>query len=433
MSAMLGSKDNPFPDVYAAAETIKRFENSIVADRKRSGLIMNVPSSAQFAPFGFPTGAYDLSQYDTNAFIVSKTAPDRTNPYVPKDGARYFYKFKPNLWNRTFLYRGQNGDFIPCKPSLFRDPEKQYYLDDCIETDEFQLLVMSLPLCRLLMSEGVRLGKRTYYFGIDLYGLSQHYGNRTSLLDLTSDMDAAVFFACTTFDSNTFQYKALGQDHIEKNPLGVLYAYDLVVPDYAMSAYGDGTRLSAIGKQLFKNPGSQSGFMLDVPKDLSFDDLVFKLPKPIEDSDSIKRVYKFYFRHNVEVSRKVMKYSDYGSVYFPGDILQKHWNLRKSEQNTRNEKSVSLSAVKENVKANPPETVESISTKLIRDYGYTIIDKTPSFTPEELHDFYYELNNGGWDAFCADMVFPGSDGQRYWNDFHDLPTVDEYKHFFKPD
>ena len=84
------------------------------------------------------------------------------------------------------------------------------------------------------------------------------------------------------------------------------------------------------------------------------------------------------------------------------------------------------------VKANPPETVESISTKLIRDYGYTIIDKTTSFTTEELYDFYYELNNGGWDAFCADMVFPGSDGQRYWNDFHDLPTVDEYKHFFKP-
>ena len=432
MSAMLGSKDNPFPDVCAAAGAIKRFENSIVADRKRCGLIMNVPSSAQSAPFGLPTSAYDLSQYDTNAFIVSKTAPDATNPYVPNEAKRYFHKFKPNLWNRAFLYRGQNGNFVPCLPSLFRDPEKTNYLDDCIETDEFQLLVMSLPLCQLLMSEGVRLGKKKHYFGIDLYGLSQHYGNRTSLLDLTSDMDAAVVFACTTFDSNTFQYKALDQDYIDKNPLGVLYAYDLVVPDYAMSAFPDGTRLSAIGKQLFKNPGSQSGFMLNVPKELSFDDLAFKLPKSFDGIDSIKRVHKFYFRHSVEVSRKVMKYSDHGSIYFPGDILQKHWNQRKSKQNTQNGKCVSLSAVKENVKANSPETAESISYKLIEDYGYTIIDRTPSFTTEELHDFYYELNNGGWDDFCADIVFPGSDGQRYWNAFYDMPTVDEYRRFFKP-
>ena len=252
------------------------------------------------------------------------------------------------------------------------------------------------------------------------------------LLVETSDMDAAVFFACTTFDSNTFQYKALDQDFIDKNPLGVLYAYDLVVPDYAMSAFPDGTRLSAIGKQLFKNPGSQSGFMLNVPEELSFDDLAFKLPKSFDGIDSIKRVHKFYFRHSVEVSRKVMKYSDHGSIYFPGDILQKHWNQRKSKQNTQNGKCVSLSAVKENVKANSQEAQESISNKLIRDYGYTIIDQLPSFTTEELHDFYYELNNGGWDDFCADIVFPGSDGQRYWNAFHDMPTVDEYRRFFKP-
>ena len=59
-------------------------------------------------------------------------------------------------------------------------------------------------------------------FKINYVGLSQHYYNRTNLLDLTSDMEVAKFFAVTEFSMDNDCYVEYKGDQ-----LGVLYYYDI--------------------------------------------------------------------------------------------------------------------------------------------------------------------------------------------------------------
>ena len=59
-------------------------------------------------------------------------------------------------------------------------------------------------------------------FKINYEGLSQHYYNKTPLLDLTSSMEVAKFFAVTTFNMEKDRYEVYNGDK-----LGVLYYYDI--------------------------------------------------------------------------------------------------------------------------------------------------------------------------------------------------------------
>lgn len=433
---ILGSKSNPFPDAISAVACIDNWEREVVEKRKESGLFYIPSPSSQFIPFGFPTSAYNFDEYPSeDSFIVSATAPDTNNIYVPESARRNFYKFKPNLWHRAFLYRGQNGDYVPCKPSMFRyekTEKEHYYLEECIINDEFQALVFSLPLARLLTTEGVKIGgRRPIHFGTDFYGLSQHYGNKTSLLDLTSNISAALFFSCTTYDSAEHKYKPLSEAHLNKYPLGVIYAYDIFNPDFALSAFKDGTRLSAIGKQLFKNPGRQNGFLIDLPINVDFEKLVYLFPVPDNKGkitrEPVKRVHKFYFRHDKVLIDFLFERSYGGKVFAPGDILQRHWDYVLDEM--KSVKRVSHKAIESNLRRNPNETFETLIKKL-KSLGFEITEKSSSFTSDEIKDFYYELNNGGWDDFCSDIVFPGFDGHKYWSAFHDLPTNPNYRDYF---
>ena len=432
-SNFIGSKSNPFPDAVSAIACIDNWEHKVVDDRKESGFFYISAPSSQFVPFGMPASFEDIPP---DSFIVTATTPDQGNIHVPQSARRHYFKFKPNLWHRAFLYRGQNGDYLPCKPSMFRcekTKKEHYYLKECIINDEFESLVFSLPLVRLLTTEGVKIGGRhPIHFGTDFYGLSQHYGNKTSLLDLTSDISAALFFSCTTYDSTEHKYKPLSDDHIKKHPLGIIYAYDIFNPDFAISAFKDGTRLSAIGKQLFKNPGSQNGFLIDLPINVDFEKLVYLFPLPDGKGNitrkPVKRVHKIYFRHDKALIDLLYEKSSGGRIFAPGDILQRHWDNVLDEM--KSVKRVSHNAIESNLRRNPKETFETLYNKLI-SLDFKITEESPSFTRNEIKEFYYELNNGGWDDFCSDIVFPGFDGNKYWSAFHDLPSKPEYRDYFK--
>lgn len=432
-SNFIGSKSNPFPDAISAIAGIDNWEHKVVENRKESGLFYISPTSSQFVPFGMPAS---IDNIPPGSFVVTATTPNSGNIHVPESARRHYYKFKPNLWHRAFLYRGQNGDYAPCKPSMFRykkSKKEHYYLKECIINDEFEILIFSLPLVWLLTTKGVKIGGRhPIHFGTDFYGLSQHYGNKTSLLDLTSDISAALFFSCTTYDSAEHKYKPLSENHLRVHPLGVIYAYDILNPDFAISAFKDGTQLSAIGKQLFKNPGCQNGFLIDLPINTDFEKLLYLFPVPDGKGnitrEPVKRVHKFYFRHDKALIDLLYEKSVEGKIFAPGDILQRHWDNVLDEM--KSVMRVSYKAIESNLRRNPKETVETL-TKKLKSLGFEITEKSQSFSDNELREFYYELNNGGWDNFCSDIVFPGSDGHKYWNAFHDLPSTPEYRDYFK--
>ena len=86
---------------------------------------------------------------------------------------------------------------------------------------------------------------------MNYYGLAQDYGFHTGLIDFTTDIDAAAFFACTRY---------LGDDEYEpvtdteKDPYGVIYVHK-IMPDATFKYLG----FSTIGLQLYPRSGAQKG------------------------------------------------------------------------------------------------------------------------------------------------------------------------------
>ena len=116
-------------------------------------------------------------------------------------------------------------------------------------------------------------------FQLNRLGLAQHYYNKTSLLDLTSDIEVAKFFATCKYNWNNDTYEAYHSD--EK--LGVIYIYDMRLPSEFRSSTLP--QLSSIGKQyVFLRSAMQSGFLLNMPPHTNLHDL--------------PNVYRIYFRHD---------------------------------------------------------------------------------------------------------------------------------------
>lgn len=83
-----------------------------------------------------PNAAY-LNCAEESKFIMTRLMSGR-------------YSLKPNLRKRKFLFRGETEFHNPCKPNLFRDTKKSYFLDSMIYGDEMFCLILSHPLVQLL-------------------------------------------------------------------------------------------------------------------------------------------------------------------------------------------------------------------------------------------------------------------------------------------
>lgn len=318
------------------------------------------------------------------------------------------YSLKPNLKNRKYLFRGESEYHSLCKPNLFRNAKKRYFLDTIIYGDEMVRLLLSHPLVQLL-DLGVMLDGHYIQFEMNLYGLLQHYYNKTSLLDLTSDINVALFFATQKYDPESDTYNPITD---ENHVAGVLYFYEIdIMEDFK---YGmDNKQLSTIGLQVFPRSGKQRGFLFHHNIDDNFNDL--------------PRLKAFRFKHNAKISKEISEQMNGGESLFPGDILERHWRNEDKRINT-----VSRDAVKINLTRNPGETIDSIEQKLKKDYGISVEDYKPVFTADELREYYDSIKDENyWENFCNQIYIPGDTEGKMMNDLLNLPNNPKYEWAFK--
>lgn len=403
-----GTEANPFENVHEAFEYIQKLE----ADAYKNDDFLNDIASQQFF--------YDLNYRQFRVTWASPYVSFYNDGSIPLDGfivnqnqvhpnGEFHFTLKPNLRGKKFLYRGQTQDYPkPCTPNLFRDETKSYFLDDMIWTQEMELLLLSHPLVRLL-KQGIEIMHDRFSIFMNLGGLAQHYYHKTRFLDLTSDVNAAKFFATTNYDNKFDEYTPVH----ETDKLGMIYCYELLMPG-AFSQH-KGYALSVIGKQVFMRSGAQHGFLLDMDKGM--------------DLKTMPQVKKFYFRHNPTISDEIFRLSDNGKKYFTMDILEEAW---KTEYKQRLENGiVSADTVRLNVSRNQGETFDSICQKL-KERNIKVDDTYhPSFASDLLDKYYKSIKDGWWEEFCSDIYFHGGDADLYKDCLIRIPKRPEYKWAFE--
>ena len=406
MNGELGSETNPFENVDEAAAYILKLEGErLASDRYRQ----HVDDEQYY---------YD---YQTGSFRISWASPNVSFYNIENANRHYFvanqlsqtriaipprFSLKPTLRDNKFLFRGQAEFYSPCKPSLFRNSEKRYYVDDIIQINELEVLLRDHPLVKLF-EQGFFLMNEFIRFKINFIGLSQHYYNKTHLLDLTSDMEVAKFFAVTTFDMDNDCYVEYKGDK-----LGVLYYYDIKADTFA-GREGRNYVVDTIGKQPFMRSGNQSGFLINLGRD--------------DDFNILPDVRYVFFKHNPSITSRIFKESMNGDKYMPQEMLRAHWYKRMIDENER--VRISYEALKLNYRENPGESHSRILREL-RNKGYKIYkDSVPKFTEDELGQ-YYKHSIEIWEGFCSDVYFYGPEGELLKKHLINLPNDERYRWAF---
>lgn len=398
-----GSETNPFDNVVEACRFIKEEERKAF---EKDDYMSNILAKRQFnycadvniynIKWADGKSAYCHPELPADAFIVNQLMSGKLS-------------LKPNLYGRKFLFRGQSKYYNVCTPGLFRNPKQSCFLKELIQYDELRAVLATHPLVQLF-EQGIDLWHDIFRFEINYGGLAQHYYNKTSFLDLTSDIDTAKFFAVTDYRFDEYT------PHTDTSSLGVMYYYEIAEPG-AFSPQKQ-QYLSTIGKQPFMRSGNQRGFLLNMEKGANFNEF--------------SQVHKVYFRHDPSISQQIFEESRNGEKYFPSDILQVQWKrfLKQFEKNP----VVSLEAVKIKVKDNAVhhETIKSISRKLDNMYGIKVDkDRIPAFDADLMDQYYEDMKNGWWqDIFCKDIHFVSGDGIVYKDMLMQVPKDTRYARFF---
>lgn len=170
--------------------------------------------------------------------------------------------FPPNMLFR--FYRGENDDYdlkYPCVPSIYRvrKPEErdaegnrnaEFILIDNLKVNEFELVLREFPQVKYAIKD---------YCNVDYRALAQHYELNTDLLDVTSDIAVAAFFATHVYDSRIRDYR------VKEDGIGCLRSYvNLMLEPDKIEPF------RMIGLQPFQRPGLQCAFAVRMGKGENF-------------------------------------------------------------------------------------------------------------------------------------------------------------------
>lgn len=211
-----------------------------------------------------------------------------------------------------YYYRGESAYYGESKPGIYRcfnSSSPIQRLVDYLALDEAFSFLDKFDAVMYWGASSINYG-----------GLAQHYGIKTPLLDITSDLETALFFACCKYENN--QWRPMTKnDFINSNEsnksnrsnkkYGVLYRSPTEITDMKWMISDDyaGVGLIApIGYQPFMRCSAQHGYMLLV-KNEKYD----MLKDPLFD--------KFRFEHDEEFCRWIFEKMDCGNKVYPHDDI----------------------------------------------------------------------------------------------------------------
>lgn len=228
----------------------------------------------------------DMKHYEQSRAYFYKEHPQMAPPEgkfeIVKISDGKGFILLPTKLDRGVIYRGQGCIYNPCLPTLFRQPRtKEEIFVEQVRIAEFRLL---------LEQYGVTKKFEHNHFNIDYVGLAQHYGLNTPVLDFTSDVEIALFFAMCDYDNAEDCYKPKRED---KEYVGYIYAkltHETSDKRNDNNPFGTFSgRVKVIGVQPFKRPGVQRGFSFDAGSNGLQNAYLYSFSYTKKDSEDIYR------------------------------------------------------------------------------------------------------------------------------------------------
>lgn len=284
---------------------------------------------------------------------------------------RYYYRGENAYYrhSRASRYRIKEDDRLPANFRVFIALMRRYQCWDTL--DQF---------------DAVRHWK---FSAINYMALAQHYGLKTEMLDITSDLKTALFFACCKYDSDRGWVPLTKDDFAHRNSrayiskecngdsrYGVLFRSPTELTDISWceeskdSAYGS---ITPIGYQPFMRCSQQHGYMLltGLTDDLFLD----------------KRFDKFKIRLNEDICHWIYDEMDQGNAVYPNDdVPDISAEIESINDMMTFSKNVYEAAAED---AGVPQEERNDLILVLKKFGYEIRDSVSVIEPEKLK----QINN----------------------------------------
>jgi hypothetical protein len=195
--------------------------------------------------------------------------------------------------DRSFMYRGQTARYPTCAPSLLRSvPNDEWQIKTHLTLERFRVAELEL----VLREHPFKAVADKRGFHVDYHALAQHYGIPTSLLDLTSNVEVAAFFAVARWDGEAASFRPM------ETGTGVIYRFD-------WAAFGPGYSkfFEPVGFGPGLRPARQHAW-------------TFRL-RPGVDFQQVPHVSAFEFAHSKAASLELFEKFDDGAWLYPPDCL----------------------------------------------------------------------------------------------------------------
>lgn len=184
----------------------------------------------------------------------------------------------PQVGTLHFLYRGQNQEFSPCVPSLYRgNPSDEEIFVERMRLVVFKRLLNSHPVIKHFFKK--------QNFKVDEEGLAQHYGLKTEVLDLTSNLDIALFFATCRYDTKSDCYQYYSDNEVHE---AILYVFIPFLDNEPTPSSDEKNYMNhnirPIGLQAFPRPGVQEGYGLHIKQNESIKCYMYRFTFTSDDS-----------------------------------------------------------------------------------------------------------------------------------------------------
>lgn len=259
------------------------------------------------------------------------------------------------------LYRGEARYHKICKASLYRVgmlPSEIFW--ERLKTCQLSCLIYNYPITRVFEG-GLKMKDSKFpidHLHIDYEAIAQHYGIKTSLIDLTIDKWVAAFFATSRLDRSTGCYYPVKKSRKK----GAFYQLDT---DF-MHTFGKEVR--SIGVQPLARPEYQNGY-------------VYRMGRHSE-LNRDRQMKRTMFVHDYYQNRLIFAYANRGNRFFPKELAED-----RIDEIVKTRK-IHPDAYKYVVSKFYKTTPQSVIDKYLVEQKIEIVDDIPHFSNEEIENIF---------------------------------------------